>query len=159
MIALKRSFASSAHALILGSIDGTVSLLGLIAGLASSTANSHVILLAGCAAAGSEAVSMGVGEYLADEGSDGEHAALIHAVWMFLASGLAGAVPVLPFAVFDYSTARIGTVITTVLFLTAIGLGRARIGSCSPRRSVLETLLTAGAAAAVGLAIGILINQ
>ena len=45
-------------------VDGTVSIFGLVFGLAASACNSHEVLLAGATGAAAAAVSMMAGTYL-----------------------------------------------------------------------------------------------
>src|SRR5215468_106137 len=59
-----RSFMSSLGAIVFGMEDGTVSIFGLVFGVAASANSSQVVLLAGATGAISAAVSMMAGTYL-----------------------------------------------------------------------------------------------
>jgi vacuolar iron transporter family protein len=58
------SFDDSIGEIVFGMEDGTVSIFGLVFGLAASAANSHAVLLAGATGAVAAAVSMMAGTYL-----------------------------------------------------------------------------------------------
>src|SRR5215813_9774198 len=59
-----QSFLSSLGAIVFGMEDGTVSIFGLVFGVAASATNSQTVLLAGATGAISAAVSMMAGTYL-----------------------------------------------------------------------------------------------
>ena len=59
-----KSFDDSIGEIVFGMEDGTVSIFGLVFGLAASAANSHEVLLAGATGAAAAAVSMMAGTYL-----------------------------------------------------------------------------------------------
>jgi VIT1/CCC1 family predicted Fe2+/Mn2+ transporter len=59
-----QSLTSSLGAIVFGMEDGTVSIFGLVFGVAASTSNSQTVLLAGATGAISAAVSMMAGTYL-----------------------------------------------------------------------------------------------
>jgi vacuolar iron transporter family protein len=59
-----QSFTSALGSIIFGMEDGTVSIFGLVFGVAASAANSQTVLLAGATGAISAAVSMMAGTYL-----------------------------------------------------------------------------------------------
>src|SRR5579871_1379404 len=59
-----QSFMSSLGSIVFGMEDGTVSIFGLVFGVAASATTSQVVLLAGATGAISAAVSMMAGTYL-----------------------------------------------------------------------------------------------
>jgi len=59
-----QSFMSALGSIVFGMEDGTVSIFGLVFGVAASAANSQTVLLAGATGAISAAVSMMAGTYL-----------------------------------------------------------------------------------------------
>ena len=61
---VKTSFYQSIGDIVFGMEDGTVSIFGLVFGVAASTSNSHTVLLAGATGAAAAAVSMMAGTYL-----------------------------------------------------------------------------------------------
>ena len=61
---LHRSFVNSAGTIVFGMEDGTVSIFGLIFGVAATTSNTKTVLIAGASGAVAAAVSMMAGAYL-----------------------------------------------------------------------------------------------
>jgi vacuolar iron transporter family protein len=61
---LRRSFANSAGTVVFGMEDGTVSIFGLIFGVAATTTDTKTVLIAGASGAVAAAVSMMAGAYL-----------------------------------------------------------------------------------------------
>src|SRR5262252_2791583 len=61
---LRSSFRSSAGTIIFGMEDGTVSIFGLIFGVAATTTDTKTVLIAGATGAVAAAVSMMAGAYL-----------------------------------------------------------------------------------------------
>jgi VIT1/CCC1 family predicted Fe2+/Mn2+ transporter len=61
---LKASFAASAGQVVFGMEDGTVSIFGLVFGVAATTNNQTAVLIAGASGAVAAAVSMMAGTYL-----------------------------------------------------------------------------------------------
>jgi vacuolar iron transporter family protein len=69
---LKRSLAESAATIVFGMEDGTVSIFGLVFGVAATTTSSVAVLVAGASGAAAAAVSMMAGAYLEAETSRDE---------------------------------------------------------------------------------------
>jgi VIT1/CCC1 family predicted Fe2+/Mn2+ transporter len=68
---LKRSLTASAGTIVFGMEDGTVSIFGLVFGVAATTTSSLAVLVAGASGAAAAAVSMMAGAYLdAETGRD-----------------------------------------------------------------------------------------
>src|SRR5262245_19881668 len=61
---LRRSFSNSAGTIVFGMEDGTVSIFGLIFGVAATTTNAKTVLIAGASGAAAAAISMMAGAYL-----------------------------------------------------------------------------------------------
>jgi vacuolar iron transporter family protein len=61
---LRRSFADSVGTVVFGMEDGTVSIFGLIFGVAATTSDTKTVLIAGASGAVAAAVSMMAGAYL-----------------------------------------------------------------------------------------------
>src|SRR5580658_5884244 len=61
---LKASFAASAGQVVFGMEDGTVSIFGLVFGVAATTNDQAAVLVAGASGAVAAAVSMMAGTYL-----------------------------------------------------------------------------------------------
>ena len=62
--ALRKSFLASAGAVVFGMEDGTVSIFGLVFGVAATTSDQKTVLIAGASGAAAAAVSMMAGTYL-----------------------------------------------------------------------------------------------
>ena len=61
---LRNSLANSAGTVVFGMEDGTVSIFGLIFGVAATTTSTEAVLIAGASGAVAAAVSMMAGAYL-----------------------------------------------------------------------------------------------
>jgi VIT1/CCC1 family predicted Fe2+/Mn2+ transporter len=72
---LKASLAASAGTVVFGMEDGTVSIFGLVFGVAATTTSSVAVLVAGASGAAAAAVSMMAGAYLDAETSQDEQQA------------------------------------------------------------------------------------
>jgi len=72
---LKSSLIASAGTIVFGMEDGTVSIFGLVFGVAATTTSSVAVLIAGASGAAAAAVSMMAGAYLEAETSRDERAA------------------------------------------------------------------------------------
>jgi VIT1/CCC1 family predicted Fe2+/Mn2+ transporter len=222
----KASFETSAGDVVFGMEDGTVSIFGLVFGVAATTTDTPTVLIAGASGAVAAAVSMMAGTYLDVETSldaarasaakietaiehdpesvldgvltrlrasglepeqaqavtrlfnaeptllkpfalsfsssgDGSLAQspLVHALWMLVADFLAAAIPIIPFAVLPVAQGRVVSGTVTLLLLVGLGVGRARIGHREVLRTMLETVAIGVAAAAAGVAIGIMISR
>jgi vacuolar iron transporter family protein len=70
--AVKASFSQSVGDIVFGMEDGTVSIFGLVFGVAASASNSQTVLLAGATGAAAAAVSMMAGTYLDVETARGQ---------------------------------------------------------------------------------------
>src|SRR5262249_48212938 len=70
--AIKSSFSESVGDIVFGMEDGTVSIFGLVFGVAASASNSQTVLLAGATGAAAAAVSMMAGTYLDVETARGQ---------------------------------------------------------------------------------------
>src|SRR5690349_6639723 len=73
---LRNSFRNSAGTIVFGMEDGTVSIFGLIFGVAGTTTETKTVLIAGATGAVAAAVSMMAGDYLDAETTRDETAAL-----------------------------------------------------------------------------------
>ena len=62
--AVRTSFSASFGNVVFGMEDGTVSIFGLVFGVAASAATSRVVLLAGSTGAAAAAIAMMTGTYL-----------------------------------------------------------------------------------------------
>ena len=215
----------AARAAVFGVMDGLVSNVGLVLGMAGSAATPSLVRLAGLVGLASGAFSMAAGEYLsmraqtellerelalerreisrnpqlerqelaaiyasrgvepdvAEElaaqmmrdpelaleahareelGIDPEHlgSPVGASVSSFLAFSLGALLPLLPWFVAARSVATAASVVIGALAALAIGVSLAAATGRSPLRPALRHLLVAGAAAAVGYALGSLVG-
>src|SRR5215471_11759226 len=74
---VRRSFIDSTGSIVFGMEDGTVSIFGLVFGVAAAAPDSHAVLLAGATGAISAAVSMMAGTFLDVETSNDQAASRI----------------------------------------------------------------------------------
>ena len=222
---VRDSFAASVGSIVFGMEDGTVSIFGLVFGVAFSSPDSHAVLLAGATGAVAAAVSMMAGTFLDvestndqaaaklaearthyqnDPGSDDQavrgrlvdagftgpdadtvlHIAskypdtrlkieaavdlgvgdatrqnpFVQSAWMFVTDLFAAAIPVIPFAFLSLASARIVSLLMTLVLLILLGIGRARIGHRRVLPTVAETIGIAAASAAAGVGVGKLIS-
>ena len=72
-----QSFRDSAGQIVFGMEDGTVSIFGLVFGVAASAPDAHTVLLAGATGAVAAAVSMMAGTYLDVESENDRRAAAV----------------------------------------------------------------------------------
>lgn len=75
--AVRTSFFASFGDIVFGMEDGTVSIFGLVFGVAASATNSRVVLLAGATGAAAAAIAMMAGTYLDAESTRGQAKARI----------------------------------------------------------------------------------
>ncbi|HTN78658.1 MAG TPA: VIT1/CCC1 transporter family protein, partial [Acidimicrobiales bacterium] len=77
---VRRSFDASVGSIVFGMEDGTVSIFGLVFGVAASAPDSNAVLLAGATGAAAAAVSMMAGAYLDAESANDQDAAKLEDV-------------------------------------------------------------------------------
>ncbi len=70
--AFRRSFSASFGDIVFGMEDGTVSIFGLVFGMAASAPDSRTVLLAGATGAAAAAISMMAGTYLEAQSTRGQ---------------------------------------------------------------------------------------
>src|SRR5271165_1364794 len=74
---IHRSFVASVGSIVFGMEDGTVSIFGLVFGVAFAAPDSHAVLLAGGTGAVAAAVSMMAGTFLEVESTNDQAAARV----------------------------------------------------------------------------------
>lgn len=160
---LRASLLACAGDIVFGMEDGTVSIFGLVLGVAASSTDRRAVLIAGCSGACAAAVSMMAGVYLEAEtqAADGTVTAspLTRALWMLAADFLAAAIPIVPFAIFSVAQARYASAGITLMLLAGLGAGRAQIAGKRLMTTIIETTAIGVAAAIVGVAIGALLSN
>ena len=72
---MRTSLRASAGDVVFGMEDGTVSIFGLVAGVAATSSDSKTVIIAGAAGAAAAAVSMGAGVFLDRQTQDAQRAA------------------------------------------------------------------------------------
>ena len=83
---IQTSFSQSIGDIVFGMEDGTVSIFGLVFGVAASASNSQTVLLAGATGAAAAAVAMMAGTYLDVETARGQARAQLASVQRQIAS-------------------------------------------------------------------------
>jgi VIT1/CCC1 family predicted Fe2+/Mn2+ transporter len=156
--------------IILGGQDGLVNVLGIALGLYAANANGRVILIAGLAAAVSEAVSMGAVAYTsasADknrlERPDGKQSDLIFSGIVVGITALIGAIiPLLPFILLSTNgttTAGISIAIAlSAIVLFVLGISKARSVGGVWWRSGLLILFIGMISAFAGFLVGLVLK-
>lgn len=162
--------AEAISAKVFGSMDGTISTLAVIAGVAGATTNNFIILIAGVAAMLAEAISMGFSSYSSARVRERilKHQRKIvkrnmtEGATFWLATMGGGAIPIIPF-LFDFGDALSGLKIAVVLsavFLFTIGFYAGRFTKRNPVKEGLLNatigLIAATATYAVGYGISLL---
>src|SRR5262245_54399926 len=85
---LRNSFNNSVGTIVFGMEDGTVSIFGLIFGVAATTTDTKTVLIAGASGAAAAAVSMMAGAYLDAETTRDEADATRSALFASAHSGM-----------------------------------------------------------------------
>lgn len=161
--------AEAVGARVFGSMDGTISTLAVIAGVAGATTNNYIVLVAGVAAMLAEAISMGFSSYssarvrerLVGHGRKLIQRSATEGTTFWLVTMVGGAIPLVPF-LFDMGNLIYGlflAVIFSTLFLFVIGF---YTGKITKRNALYEGLLNASiglVAAAVTYTVGYIISS
>ena len=145
--------------LVYGANDGLITTFALVVGVAGGGLSSSVVMICGVANLFGDGLSMAVGNYLALRSHDSvlqaqglpeeEAHPARHGIATFLAFLVAGAVPLVPYAL-GLATGQLGWSITlTLLALFAVGALRSAIGVVRWWRGGLEMLVLGGLVAAV----------
>lgn len=154
--------------LIYGANDGLITTFAVVAGVAGGGLSLPVVLIIGAANLFADGLSMGVGNYLSirshesvlatqglpeEEASPGRHATAT-----FLAFVVAGAVPLLPYAIPGLPIDRLQwSVALTFLTLFAVGAARALIADVVWWKAGLEMLGLGAAVACLAYGSGALV--
>ena len=155
---LRASLTKSAGTVVFGMEDGTVSIFGLIFGVAATTTSTQAVVIAGASGAVAAAVSMMAGVYL-DAAPEESSNPWEQSLWMLLADFAAAAVPIVPFVLLPIPQARVVSGVVTLLLLIGLGVGRARVAKRDTLRTILETVAIGIAAALAGVGISVLIDH
>lgn len=150
---------SDIYEFIFGSMDGLVTPLGVVSGVAGGTHSTHAVLVAGFAEACAGAVSMAAGEFTADQA---EEESVTHktayplrqAFVMGLSYILGAIAPLLPYIILNISAALPASVILTLLALSCVGFIRAKAIGTNILKSMLIVVCFGSLSALVGYLAG-----
>lgn len=157
---------------VYGGIDGVITTFAIIAGVVGASLQASVILILGFANLLADGFSMGVSSYLSSESehdlSEDEnrsfHLQAFHnGLATFTAFVLVGMLPLLPFVLalvitLAHTTTVLLSGTTAAGAFLLVGAGKAYVTDKGVVRSVLETLLIGGFAAAVAFGVGVLLQ-
>lgn len=151
------------RSIMFGIEDSLVSTTGILAGISIGSDEKKIIILGGVVAITIEAVSMGIGEYLSDEGVEEleklkrhKDNPILSGLLMFASYFIAGVIPLAPFILLNsISLALTVSVISALISLFLLGFVKGKIVKVSPLRSGLKILLLGGLATILGLIVGI----
>jgi len=156
--------AEAVGARIFGSMDGVISTLAVIAGVAGATTNHTIVLVAGVAAMMAEAISMGFSSYSSARVRErilGHKKALVKRTaregaefWLVTMGG--GAIPLVPFLLrlTDTITSLKIAVVLSVVFLFSIGVYTGKLTKKNALQEGLFNAIIGMIAAAVTYVVG-----
>lgn len=152
-----------ARSVIFGIEDSLVSTTGLVAGLSVGSADRRIVILGGAVAIAIEALSMGAGEYLAEDAVHEVDGRKIHkdkpqvsGLLMFASYILAGLVPLSPVVFLGYPGSVYISVLVALLGLFFLGFIKGKVLSTNPLRGGFKILVVGGLATFIGVAVGML---
>ena len=154
----------SSRDLILGGQDGLVNVLGIILGLSVAATSEHTIIIAGLAAAFSEATSMGAVAYTSARAdkvrieAEGEKKFFGDAMIVGLAALVGAIIPLVSFFFLPTSAAVISSVILSAIGLFCLGISAGKSVGRSKTKSGFEILFIGFIAAFAGFIIGVLLK-
>jgi len=160
-----RDLAKKVGAEVFGAMDGTISTLAVIAGVAGAGTGNFIVLVAGAAAMLAEAISMGFSSYsssrvreriLGHKKGAGKASAKEGVLFWLVTMG-GGAIPLLPFILplrLDGISGLWLSVLFSVLFLFAIGFYSGKITKRSPWKEGIFNAFVGMVAAAATYVVG-----
>jgi vacuolar iron transporter family protein len=171
------------RASVLGANDGIVSTAGIVMGVAGASSSTGAVAIAGVAAMVAGSISMAGGEYasvsaqrdseiaakhgkkasLKNGASKDDHASpMAAAMASFLSFALGSVLPIIAITGPWQDYREIATISSVVIALALTGYLAAKIGGARPLRPVVRnvfvSLLTMGAAYAIGAALGVAVG-
>ncbi len=160
---MKRIQQDYLRSVVFGVEDSLVSTTGLMVGVAAGSQNGKVVLLAGLVAVAVEALSMGVGQYLSEKAvhemdSSHKESLVKEALLMFFSYLGAGIVLLLPVILLPYPLSLWLLIIFALVGLFTLGYVKGRLLRIPAIRSGLQVFLLGGAAAILGLLVGLLVK-
>jgi VIT1/CCC1 family predicted Fe2+/Mn2+ transporter len=161
MIPSRTAFLSSVRNFIFGGEDSLVSTVGLLAGLSAAGLYTKDIVLAGFVLIFVEAFSMAVGSFLSEksvdesQGGQKKNSPFFDGIIMFFSYLLCGIIPLLPYILMPKSAAFATSIVSTLCALFILGIVSGKILKTSGMKNALRMLIIGGAAAALGIGVGI----
>ena len=151
--------------IIFGVEDSLVSTVGLLAGIATQTPRS-VILLTGIVYICVEGFSMAVGSFLSEEGVQeyvshkmvGVKQSIIGSIVMFFSFFLAGLIPIAPYVFIESKSAIAVSIITSLIALFILGLASGKMSRTGMISRGLRMAILAGIAIFIGIMVGKFVN-
>lgn len=150
--------------LILGGQDGLVNVLGIVLGLSAAATNERIIIIAGLAAAFSEATSMAAVAYTAAEAdkvrieTEGEKMFLGDALIVGLSAVVGSVIPLMSFFFLSTGIAVIVSVVLSAVALFVLGASAGKSLGRSKTKSGGEILFIGFLAAFAGFIIGVVLK-
>lgn len=164
MSGIRNVLAVYLRTIVFGISDGTVSTVGLLAGVAIAGSSAETLKLTGVVYAFIEAFSMAAGAYLSEEsveeyakhGDVPERLPVTAGVVMFTTFVLSSLVEVVPYFFFSPIPAVIVSFILSIGILFVVGVLSARVARVAPLTRGWRTALLGGVAIVIGVTIGAL---
>ena len=146
--------------LVYGANDGIITTFAVVAGVSGGGLPLRVVLIIGAANLLADGLSMGVGNYLAirahesvlrtQQRPEEESSPIRHGLATFLAFGIAGALPLVPYMIPAVQADRFMlSIVFTLAALFAVGASRALIATVRWWHAGLEMLVLGAVVAAV----------
>lgn len=155
---------------VYGAIDGAVTTFAVVAGATGASFDVKVVLVLGFANLIADGFSMSVGAYLSSKSAQevmvkkgrsihNESSPVINGISTFAAFILVGFVPLLAYVVNTFSDIGASHLFLTASVLTslafvAVGYMKSRVSDSPMIRSIMETLILGGIAAALSYGLG-----
>lgn len=151
---------------VFGIEDSLVSTVGLISGIAAAQFSVSVILLTGTILVLVEAFSMAAGSLVSDNSADEYKAqssvplksSIKGSVVMFGSYVLAGILVIIPYIIFDFTTAFWVSISLSLIALFVLGLVSAELSHTHPLKKAITMMLVGGLAILIGVLVGNLLQ-
>ncbi len=163
----QKSFVSYFRNFVFGVEDSLVSTVGLLSGVAAAGVSSSTIFLTGVVLIFVESFSMATGSFMSEYSADeytrhtekpSGRSYRAGAV-MFLSYFAFGLIPLFPYAVLSVETAFWVSIIASLFFLFLLGVVGGEIAKIRSFRNGLRMMVLGGAAIAIGVLVGRLIQK
>lgn len=163
----KQRFATYIRNFIFGVEDGMVSNVGLLSGVAAANVSHSTILLTGVVLVFVGGFSMAAGSYLSEHSAEefvkGEEAShrqsFMAALTMFVSYMISGFIPLFPYLFWQGTAAFYGSIIISLIVLFILGVSAAYFFGTNKIKGGMKILVVGGAAIAIGIISGKLINR